>query len=245
MRHAARSLGALLCTAGWLLAFAHPACAAQPALRHLRFKVSGTLATELRIVRHGFNETSAQSTSLSELHDSVDGTIDVAVTQAFPDYSIAVEVSEDSKGRSTAPIPVGILADGYLVVNAANAKGLLEEEAMVLSLLARKVIVGHDLVTGSAWTLSHKEGAIDSQTQMRIDGVQGDDRIEVSMNASFVNGTSNGVTQTSTGSIQYDPQFTVPTRVTIDAQKRTDSADQSTKTIMHFAYDLIQDSLKP
>ncbi len=231
----------------FVIAQSAPAAAVPPPnapLRTLEFKTVADIATTVRIVPHGFNQTGAPILG-NELRTHVDGTIDVSVTKAFEDGSLAVDVSENAKNREVQVVPLGIFPDGYLLATGDSAKSLTDEESPLVALLGPNLVVGHDLSAGNSWTINHDDGAIHSQMREHIDAITSEDLIEVSLDSALTNGSARNFAQTMRGSMQYNPKMTVPRGAILDVEKRQDSADASTKTLVHVSYQLVRDSLAP
>ncbi|GAC1504864.1 MAG: hypothetical protein NVS1B14_10560 [Vulcanimicrobiaceae bacterium] len=233
--------------AAFMIAQSSAAGAALPGsapLRTLEFKTVADIATTVRIVPHAFNETGAPLLG-NEVRTHVDGTIDVSVIKAFEDGSLAVDVSERAKNREGQVVPLGIFPDGYLLATGESSKSLTDEESPLVALLGPNVVVGHDLSAGNSWTINHDDGATHLQLREHIDAVASEDSVQISLDGALTSGSARNFAQTMRGSMHYNPTMTVPRGAVLDVEKRQDSADASTKTLVHVSYELVRDSLAP
>lgn len=233
-----------MCLTALAVLLAMPAMADAPKpLRHLRFSVTGDIRTTVVDTRHGFNETGTQP-SLTQSHGTPTGTIDVNVVSVTSDGSLALAVSEKDVARAQPETPAGVFGDGYAVVNAKNSGNVDDEELALLPYLAPNLIAGHDAVTGSSWTLTHRDGTIDHTLDVHVDKVDGT-IVTATVKQSILDRGVGSLTQTGLATLTYDNARTVPTSLTISAQRSTNTSDRTTKMTLGLTYALIDDSMAP
>ena len=219
-----------------------PAGSPKP-LRHLRFSVTGDIRTTVVDTRHGFNETGTQP-SLTETHATPNGTIDVNVVSVTSDGSLALEVSETDASRTQHATPAGVFGDGYAVVNAKDSGNIDDEELALLPYLAPNLVAGHDAVAGGAWTLTHHDGTIDHTLNVRVDKLEGT-LVTATVKQSILDRGVGSLTQTGLATMTYDDARTVPTSLTVSAQRSTNTSDRTTKMTLGLTYTLLEDSMAP
>lgn len=216
---------------------------AQKPLRHLRFKVAADVRTTTNLIPHGFNQTGTPTTVTQE-HGEADGTIDIDVMGVTGDGGLTVQISEQDRRRPSAATPVGIFADGYVVVNAGKADAMNDEELALLPFLAPQLIAGHDATVGSAWTLRHQDGTVEHRLDVHVDKTDAN-LVDATIQQSITDGGVAALTQTSRSSVEYNNALTVPKSVTITMQRTTGVSDRSTKTNFSATYTLLEDSMAP
>jgi hypothetical protein len=174
------------------------------------------------------------------------GSITADVVGVAADKALIFRVSEDTDLRRSGPTQVGVLKDGQLSYDPKDQATLLAEELLLASLLGRAVVADHDLSAGTEWSASYKNGGYSSETTYRVDGLQGDNEVDLDIQRTVkVTGVQAQDTLT-TGRIRYDYKRSVVLSGRLQEHTHYADVDSNRTTAdLSFDYTLADDSMAP
>ncbi|HEV3085913.1 MAG TPA: hypothetical protein VGX96_01715 [Candidatus Elarobacter sp.] len=239
-------------------AAAGPALAAPApvSLRSMTFQFEISSRTEQRVQTSGLTQTDSMSGSpigaaggasvVTQQSGSVaaKGTIAVEVVAITAD-GLVVDITETADGRGAPKTRIGITTKGKLIYDASKAV-VNEEEILLLQLLNRSLVEGHD-ADGVSWTDDVSERGFKDVTTYHV--VSSEEttpgpllHIELERSVSASAG-AYPFDLTENGKLDYNEQRAVPLGVTL-RERRTgrNAGGQQIRTEATYTYKLAADT---
>jgi hypothetical protein len=252
---AAVALAAYLIPAAVFGAPAAPAGAAAGPVRSMTFQIEFTSKTEERAQTSGLmgrdqvTGAMAAASTGGSWHTVVStsgaskGTITVDVIAITGD-GLVVDIAERADQRDAPKVRVGISTKGRLVYDAAKST-VNEEEIMLLQLLNRALVEGHDN-DGVTWTDDLSVRGFKDVTTYRIvssTDVKPGPVLHMELERSVSASAGQPFDMTATGKVDYNEQRAIPLDATVRARRTSVVATGRQQQVdVVYTYKLVADS---
>jgi hypothetical protein len=220
------------------------------------FQVDYSSRTEQRVQVSGLQAHDANGTPIgapggSSTHTltadtaAVKGTISVDVIAITGD-GLVVDVAENAPGRGAPKTRIGITTKGKLVYDPAKST-LNEEEIMLLQLLNRALVEGHD-ADGASWTddLSVR-GFKDVTTYRILSSTESKPGpvLHMELERSVSSSAGHPFELTASGKLDYNEQLAIPVNVTLRGRRTSTSpTGEQQQADSQYTYKLVSDTVK-
>lgn len=251
---------AVALVAGFLpaAASAAPPPSASAPLRSVTFQVEFSSKSEERVQTSGLQGSdpftgratgaaggSSWRTLVSSTGDAK-GTITVDVIAVTAD-GLVVDVAETATQRNAPKTRIGISTKGRLVYDAAKTT-VNEEELLLLQLLNRALVEGHDN-DGVTWTDDLSVRGFKDVTTYRIlssTDVKPGPVLHMELERSVSASAGHAFELTTTGKLDYNEQRAIPLDVILrERRTSTVATGRQQQVDATYTYKLVTDSLKP
>ena len=160
---------------------------------------------------------------------------------------LVVDVTETATQRNAPKTRIGISTKGRLVYDAAKAT-VNEEELLLLQLLNRALVEGHDN-DGVTWTDDLSVRGFKDVTTYRIlssTNVKPGPVLHMELERSMVGSAGHPFELTTTGKLDYNEQRAIPLDVILrERRTSTVATGRQQQVDATYTYKLVTDSLKP
>jgi hypothetical protein len=239
-----------------LAAVAAPTTPSTAPMRSMTFQVEFSSRTEDRVQVSGLGTTNAISGSAmgapggSSWRTQVTngpisrGTITIDVIALTTD-GLVVDITENAEQRAAPKTRVGISTKGLLVYDTAKAI-VNEEELLLLQLLNRALVEGHDN-DGVTWTDDLSVRGFKDVTTYRIvssSDVKPGPVLHMELDRSVASSAARPFEATMSGKLDYNEQRAVPLAVSL-RERRTTATPTGQQQLVDatYTYKLLADSL--